>query len=70
MFAEEGSLESWEQGRRKEVESAWPEYSAKTELFETPAYTLEAPEGNHHSGHSGATPRQSVLKTRLERGRA
>ena len=70
MFSEDGSLKSWEEGRRKEVERDWPEYSAKTELLETPAYTLENPVGNPHSAQDGATPHHSFLKTRLERGRA
>jgi len=69
MFAEDGSLKSWEEGRRKEVESVWPEYAAKTELLETPAYTLETSADYTNLGQEEAIPSQSFLKTRLVRGR-
>ena len=57
MFGEDGALESWEQGRRKEVESSWPEYREKTQLLEVPAYM-------------GDAPLTQSLKARLERGQA
>lgn len=57
MFGEDGALESWQQGRRKEVESSWPEYREKTELLEVPAYM-------------GDAPLTESLKARLERGQA
>ena len=70
MFAEDGSLESWEQGRRKEVETDWPEYRCKTELLETPQYTLELPVGASHGKQDGAPPHPSSLKKRLQHGQA
>ena len=69
MFADRGQLQSWEQGRRQEVESAWPEYRATTKLLETPAYMLESAAGETHRQKIGATSPQSTLKSRLQRGK-
>ena len=60
---------SWEQGRRKAVEQAWPEYSVETFMLETPSYTLDGAVGDPQRSHGTATPSHTSRKTRLQRGK-
>ena len=70
MFAENGSLESWNESRRKEVESMWPEYTLQTELLETPSYTVQTSVGSTSVNEVSETSHQTWAKTRLQVGRA
>ena len=69
MFAEDGSLQSWEEGRRKEVESLWPEYTSSSALIETPSYTVEDSAGDPCAKTEKQSTQQVIGDTRLQRGR-
>lgn len=71
MFYSEAHVQSWEGGRRREVESIWPEYKTMSALFETPAYTLDTSAGDPcGSDENEAIPRPVLCQTRLQQGKA
>ena len=70
VFADDDLVQSWEQARRKEVESTWPEYRSTTILVETPQYMLDKADGNTGSTESGATLHHKAFSRRLQQGKA
>ena len=69
MFGDDSLVASWEKGRRKEVESNWPEYRETSTLLEVPAHTLEGSMGDPHGALGGTTSRRSFWAARVQCGK-
>ena len=66
VYADENLVKSWDngrgQGRRREVERDWPEYSNTSVLVETPTYTRESTAGGSHEKNEAASDMNSFVR--------
>ncbi len=69
MFSSEAMVKTWDEGRRVEMESKWPEYSEETALLETPAYISTGSVSAPHANQAAALLSRASLEKRLQEGK-